>query len=341
MAVAQKSFERVQIGREANHGVKVPATRQLIGNGTLLEAYEYYHSAYPMGKRATPGGAGIITQRGTNFTQETELTSQDILWPLLTGIKGGVVPTAGTAPDTSQTWEFIPDLDTGDPEVDSATVEFSESDGVTNHVVNVATYVMTSEFSLGWQAGQIATLNWSGFGRARQDGPLTPALVPYTTRKPLLSTFTGFYADDTWADIGTNQLLAVVDAGELTVNTGLAPVYKMDQRPDLDFSLHRPGIVSGTLSLTLELAENATAEYEHWRNNDLRYFRIQTRGAEIAPSVYHQVTADLAVRLNAAPTFSENEGEIRMELNGELVYDFDSGNILRFEVINDVAAEDL
>lgn len=344
---ALTTFRRLQVGREATPGTLVPATRQIIGDGALNETAQKYFSPYPMGVRVDGGGAGTTLQRGTEFSVDTELTAEEILWPLLTGIEGGVTPTPGaTGDEAAQTWVFAPPPTAGSADIiDTMTMEYLQSDGVTNFLVNRAGNCFTSGFTLNWAASQIATMNWTGMGRAREASPVpTAAIVPYPSRQPLASNFTTVSLDPTWAGLGTTPIVGTVEGGQVAVTTGLAAKYKMDGRETLDFSHVFPGLVTGTVQLTMELESQAAAELQHWRDNDLRYLRILQVGSVIddtATSIRRSIRIDACIRLTDTPTFSDSDGEQVMQLNGALTFDTDPDQFLEITVINEITEASL
>ena len=132
MATAIRPLDKLQFGIEvvSTKGTLVAATRLIRANATLAEEMDFYRSDYPQGIRANVGGAGSIMRKGIALDVETDLTAEEILWPLMTGVLGSVSPTgAGNA----KTWTFTPELTTAVTTIQSATVEMLHSDGSTNH----------------------------------------------------------------------------------------------------------------------------------------------------------------------------------------------------------------
>lgn len=333
MATALRSFRKVQIGKESTKGTLVPATVVLVGEGRLAEQQEFYRSNYPRGQRATVGGAGTIVRKGSVLTWETELTAEDILWPLSTGIKGNVSPTNT---NSEYAWAFAPQITTGVPTLDAATVEFIEADGVTNHIASEAGYAMTRKFGVSFATGEIARLSWEMFARARQTSTPTNALTPYTSREPLASDLCKVYLDTSYAGIGGTQLTTIVRSGEFECVCGVEPDYTVDGRSDKDYSKHRVESLSATLNLVLEMDATGAARYADFRDNDVVFIRLKFEGSTVVANA-RSVTIDGAYRFVGEPGISEDGEQVLVTLNLEAVYDSTGTVILDFDVVNGLA----
>ncbi len=334
MATAIKPLRKIQLGMESTKGTLVAATRQIVGDGVLAEEQDFYRSSYPRGVRATVGGAGVITRKGTKISIATELTAEEILWPLLTGIKGNVTGTAGT---TDYTWTFTPELTTGIPNLKTATIEFAESDGTTNHIYGEAGHAMTESFKLSWAASDIVKLDWSMFARARQTGSPTGSLSPYSSREALVSSLSSHYLDTSWAGLGTTQLSGLIRGGEFECMTGLAPTYTLEGRSDLDFSDYAVGSVSTKLKLDVELDAGGAARYANYRANDVVYIRTKFTGSTIGGGV-KTVQIDGAYRFVSEPGRSEDGDQVLLSLDLEGVYDETGTKMVEFVVVNGLSA---
>lgn len=332
-AVAIKPFELVQAGREATKGTLVPATRKLVGNGLLKEVVERYFSEYPRGVRASVGDYGSVVMQGVEFEMETELTDNEVLWPLLLGIRGNVTP-AGAGAD--RTWTFTPQL-TAEPTIDTATLEFALSDGTTNHIYREAGYCMCSGFEMEWAFNQVAKLRWRGFGRARQTGSPTAALTPYSTREPLVSALTTVYIDATGAGIGGTAVAAIVRSAKHTCETGFTPDWTLDGRADKDMVSHKWGSLKGGLQLVLELNATAATEYANWRAGTKRFIRVKNTGSTIGAG-NRTVQVDGCYRLRSEPSVSYDGEYAVLTFDFEAVYDSTWTKILEYLAINEITA---
>lgn len=340
MATALQVFDKLQVGIEAvgAKGTLVAATRQLIGNHGWSEEQDFYRSPYPAGYRATPGGAGVIMRKGVSLDIETELSAEDALWPLMTGVLGSVSPS--TSDTTAKTWVFSPELTTAAVTIQSLTAEFIHGDGTTNHYYGESGYMLTQEFSYEWAYNQVAKMKAKLFGRARQTDTPTPALVPYPTREALVSNALIVSLDTTWAGLGGSALTGIVRSANFVCQTGYAPDYTLAGRSDVDHTGHKVGMIGGTLSLVMEFdANGAAAALTNWRANNIVFIRLKNTGSLAgAATVYRTVQVDGAYRFVSTPTFSADGEQVLVTVSLEAVRDTTANKILEFTAINKLAA---
>jgi hypothetical protein len=330
--VALGTFDQIQIGMESAKGTLVAATRRLIGKGGIKEIQERYYPSYPRGVNTTVGGDGEILMKGTGFTIEQDFTPHDILWPLLTGLKGAVTGVGAV----EKVWDFTAPSLTTVPALDSATIECNYNDGATNHLYMEAGYCMAKSMKIDWATNQVAKLSHEWFGRARQTGTPTAALVPYANRKILVSPAAKFYADTTYAGLGGTQLTGIVRSGSLTTNFFPDADFTLDGRADRDFVTHKMMPLTQTLDLVLEMDSVGAAEYSNWRGATRRFIRIDTDGPTIGGSVY-RVRAEGSYRILAVETPEDGNTKL-VGLKCEAVYDETAAKALGFQITNDLAA---
>lgn len=335
MATAIHPFNKLQLGIESAKGTLVAATRVIQCDGAHREQAERYRSARPQGVRATAGGAGSTLMHATDLLVETEATAEEILWPLLTGVKGAVTPTgAGNA----KTWVFTPEVTTAIPTLDSATAEYAMADGVTNHYYRESGYAMTRSFKLGWAFNQIATLGWSMFARRAQTGTPTGSLVVYSSREPLVSNLLALYLDTSWAGLGGTQVVTIVRSAEFECITGIEADHTLDARSDLDLTIHKASSIGAKLAVVLEFNATAATLFANYRANDVVYIRLKNTGSAIAGGGNKTIQIDGAYRFVEDPTFAADGDQMLMSASLEAVYDATGTKILEFTAINALAA---
>jgi hypothetical protein len=332
-----RQFNRLQVGRETTKGTLVAATRQLIGDHDMVEVMEFYRSNYPAGIVAPVGGAGVVVSRGTTISTESELSAEEVLWPLLTGVKGQVAPVAT---GSEQLWTFTPEHLTGVKTLDTATLEMVRSDGVTNHYYGEAGYGMARSFGFDWTFNEVAKMKWELFGRARQTGTPTAALTPYTSREALVSNLCAIYLDTSWATLGTTLQQCVIRSVSYEYMTGLEPDYTMDGRTDADFCDHMVKEPGSKLTLELEFDSYGSTLFGKYRANELCYIRLKNTGSTITTNP-KMVQVDGAYRFDAPPSFSETDDQVLMTATLEGVYDATGLKWAEFQVRNTLAAAGL
>lgn len=335
MATSLRAFNKLQIGIESTKGTLVAATRVIRGDHGFDENVETYRPDYPEAVRANVGGAGVIVAKGVDVHVETDLTAEEILWPLLTGVKGAVSP-AGAGAD--KTWTFTPELTTAVQTVDAATVEMLQGDGTTNHFAGEAGYALTRGFKIDWGLKAPAKLSWDMFARARQTTTPTSSLVVYTTREILVSPLLSVYADTSWAGLGGTQINGIVRKATIEVMTGLEPDHDIGSaRADLDYYQHKVGDIAAKLSITMAFDSVGATRFASYRANDLVYIRLKNTGNTIGSGV-KTVQIDGAYRFTATPKFSADGKQVLCAFELESVYDATGTKTLEFVAINGLAA---
>lgn len=333
MATALRPFKLLQAGIETTKGTLVAATRQLPGDHGFTEEQDFYRSPFPAGVRSNVGGAGVIIRKGYAIDYSSDLTAEDILWMLETGVKGGISPS--TVDINAKLWTYTPELTTGVPTIKTATFEMIHADGVTNHYAGEVGYGMCESFKIDWAFNQEAKFSAKFFARARQTTTPTGALTPYASREPLVSNLVFVYLDTTWAGLGGTQLQTIIRSGSIEIMTGYAPNYTLDGRSDKDFVNHKVGIITGKLSLVMELDATAASRIANYRANDVVYIRVRNEGSLIGSvSAKKFVQIDGAYRFVSAPAFSEDGQQILVSLDLESVYDSTGTKTLEFSAQN-------
>jgi hypothetical protein len=339
MVTALTQFERLQLGIEVvtTKGTAVPATRQIVGNHAFSEEQDFYRSPYPAGFLANVGGAGTIMRKGVAVDIDTELSAEDVLWPLMTGVLGSVTPS--TVDTSGKSWLFTPQLTTGVKTIQSATAEFIRGDGTTNHYYGESSYLMTESFKFDWNFNQIAKMGARMFGRARQTDTPTSSLVPYATREALASNTLTIYWDTTYAGLGGTPVTGIVRSCSFDCKTGYEPDYTIEGRTDVDMTVHKVGPITANLSMVLEFDATAAAKFVLYRSNSLVYIRLKNTGSLCgAVSAVRTVQVDGAYRFTASPTFTQDGSQVLMNATLESVYDTTGTKTLEFTAINALAA---
>ena len=270
----------VQIGKETTRGTGVAATRRLVGQSFTwrrmqeLEAFEGEN----IGLLARTARAPLVVAEGLEFEAEMRLGFEQILWPLLSGVKGAVTPTTpGTG--EARLWTFTPPV-SADPLPDSYTAELEES-SFTDVAEMESTYVLTDRLEARSEGG-VPVLRTSHFGRKVSDSTKT-ASIALPTLTHASSARWAVYFDATWAGLGTTQITAQIRNLTYILATGIRPARYLDNRSDLDFSQYEFG--TRQADLTFEVVHDPAAaklvqtEEPLKTAGTLRFVRAQLNGA--------------------------------------------------------------
>jgi len=256
MAGAVKVLSKMQIGKETTKGTLVAATRRLVGDGRFSRVQELHpFDDLDVGLYARTAQIPILTRQGAMFEFRTPVDFTQLLWPLLSGMKGGVT---GVGAGADKTWTFTPATATG-AVFDSYTLEFVESDG-TNDAEMESGYLFCTEIEISGTTDGVGELRAQFAGRKATDSTLTGALtVPALTYAANLrwqgfvdSTF-ALMAGATPTAFATGQLYGF----RWTWRDFIFPQYYLDGRVDLDFGAHESR--RRTTELELDLVSDAAA----------------------------------------------------------------------------------
>ena len=340
MAQAIKAARETAIGVEVTKGTKVAATRRLIVEGGINREVQFEEFAgNDYGVLARTARAPVPTRHvfGAAFT--SQLDFQQILCPLLSGMKGGVT---GIGTDADKTWTFSPSP-TADPAINSYTVEAIESDGTNSYAIE-AGYCVTTELGIRSTPDGLSELDWTMVGQKAIEATKTTGIAI-----PALEYAAGlawsFDMNDTWATLGDTQVSGHVYGFDWRFSDFIAPAYYLDGRATLDFSRHeyKPRMVDLTLDLVLD-AKDATftrLEIADKLASTLRFARLTLTGATLATAAPYKIVLDGAY-YHAADSLQEihggdRDGQTTMRMHLMSAYDKTAAKDVEVVVVNDVA----
>lgn len=330
MANAVYSLREVSLGFESELGTAVATTALFTGEATIEPIIERELEDYPAGVPWDVIGSDITVWKACRVQFETSLDFEQVLYPLLTGIKL-VAPT--TDSNEPQTWAIVDDG--GSLDVASLTLEAQYTDGSSNHhQVKVAGLVTTQiEFVLA--ARRRALLRWTMIGQpvATSFSP-TGGLSPLT-RQPLASQLMGVAINNSWAEIGDTQKLGLVRAGTLRIDTRIADLDPtLDGQANLSSLALMPRKFGGQWGATMSLNAAATTERDAGFADvpTGRFVRLfEDNGAAAAAN--RQLLLDFAGVYSQVPTF-DRDGELELMTANLSLRGDSSGNIFSATVIN-------
>ena len=326
MAVAAYPLRKVQVGFESAPGTLVAATQQLVGTFVLTEEIDRHFEENPRGVFVPVTAGGIDIRKGAILTGEQELTYEEILYPLQSGLLLDAVPT-GIGP---YVWQFLPDWATVNA-LKALTVEYVIDDGSTQHYEREFGFGICRSFGFDFAFGEIARMRTEYFGRATQSSTFTTSLTPLTGRSPVASNLLKVYVDDTWGGLGGTQVSTLVRSATLDIVTGRDPDYTLDGRSDLDMVGIRTGRATGTLSLVMEHTADAATEIGKWRAGSQRYIQlIVTDGTKI-------IQIDFSGVYTSPPVFSQEDDIEIVTMELALEYDTTASEALDITVTNQIA----
>jgi hypothetical protein len=206
MAQAPYFLRKLQLGRESTAGTAVAATYKLVGEGKMTPMIEREFEAFPRGIRAPVTDGGFAISRSTEVEFESNLTYEEVLPFLDSGLV--LVTTTGAGPYTHT---FDPTL-TAAQNIKTYTAEMRITDGSVHHYEREAAYMFTQEMEIELKANEPAVIKVKMAGRAEQTSTVTADLPIITGRTVIPSNLFKVFIDDTGAGIGGTQKSGLIRA---------------------------------------------------------------------------------------------------------------------------------
>lgn len=326
MATGLIPLRLLQIGFEATVlSGAVAATKKAIGRAGVTPEIDWDEEAFPRGVRV-PTDEITAVRKGSTIVVEADLDTEQILWPLSSGMQEGAITGAGP-------YVYTHSLVVA-PTLRSLTTEFVVDDAATKHYQREFTACLTREFTISAERNQMAKLGWTMFGRAEQTSAVTAALSAVTRTRIPSNLFT-LAIDSSWAGLGGTPIASTMLGFTLTVPTGIAPDYTLDGRTDLDFVLQAFQMAMPTLALRMRHNALAAIEVGNWRTGTRRYIRLKATNSG-AGAAARTLQIDASARLMSW-SFADDEGLEVVESTWKIVYDTTSTQGMQVVVTNGLA----
>jgi len=285
VASSLKILETIQVGKETVKGTGVAATRRVIGDGRyqrIQDVYEFLDQN--SGVFARVPRQGVVTRHASQIEVRGPLDFQQILLPLLSGMKGGVT---GTGAGADKLWTFDPSTATP-PALDAYTVEYTERSPNDNAEMEF-TYGITEELEITSSTDAMSEMRFRMFGRASADSTMTAALTVPTLELAAPVRW-GCFVDATFAGIGVTQILAQVYGFRWTYKNAVHPGFYLDNRTTLDFGTEEYGRPECELELDV-VHDPATAALVQTQEafktaQTLQFIEMRLTGAVLGSTFY-------------------------------------------------------
>lgn len=281
MASGVRAATLLQIGKETTRGTAVAATRKVIATSVTyrrLQEMEQFEGENT-GLLARTVRAPLVVREGTEFEVSMRLGFEQILWPLLSGLRGAVAPTnPGTG--EAKLWTFTPAV-SADPAPDAYTAEFVES-SFTDEAEMEAPYTVCTEIEVrGENSAGVPGMRASFVARKTQDSTKTGSIALPTLFHASNARW-AVYFDPSWATLGATLVSGQVRNLVYRLTTGIRGSHFLDNRADLDFSFYEFGVRQA--DLTFEVTHDpAAAKFVQVEEalktaGTLRFVRCQLNG---------------------------------------------------------------
>ena len=286
----------------------------------------------------------VLVRNGTEFEIQNDLDFNQVLFALLSGLKGAVTPTTPGSGE-GRLWTFTP-AGTADPAPTTYTLEFVERSPADDAEME-AGYAFTTEIEITAGDNGLPQITQRMIGRKTADSTKTGALslpaVAYAANARWAA-----YFDTSWAGLGGTIISAQIYGLTWRLTGWLRPGYYHDNRADLDFSQYEIGKMMAELTMDV-VHDPASAKLVQTEEalksaGTKRFVRAQLNGAAFdAPDT----ALSRFVRLDGcythmADSMEERGGDrdgntiTRIHLGAQ--YDTTSTNTISVEVQNNLTA---
>lgn len=285
-------FTYQQYGKEATKGTAVPATRIRVGQAPRIltdSKVEFINEQF--NTRMASRRAHVYERLYTNTISIANAGFQQMVLPLMTGLKGGITGSEVTPSQSDFLWTFTPSLTaTNAPE--AFTLQLGDDEQFWR-----VPYCMTDRISLKGSVAQDGgsapiSLEQSFFGRYIEETTVT-AGQSLELSTPMNAKLAQIYIDTTWAGVGgTEYTDALTDFG-VEIMTGIHPVFRGSATNY--FNAHREGLLDFTATFTVDTALRDEL-FSSQQAGDLQIVRLIVTGPVIGTGTPHKLTLDMGGR---------------------------------------------
>jgi hypothetical protein len=329
--MAVKKLRKIQMGLESVKGTSLAATTIWRGEGVLEDQLEVVFPEEDIG--VLPGvDRSYIPKLAAGITiEDTPLTFEQC--PILLGCGVDDIDS-GAADGTGSGYVYtFTGPTTSDPGFNTYTIE-----GGDDQQAEEMEYSFATEITLKGAAGEAWMMGGALVGRQVSLSTFTGALSVAAVEEALFSK-TKLYIDAGGGTIGTTQKSNTLLDAEVTITTGLQPVFTGDG--ELYFSFAKRVMPEFVLTITFEHDASSVAEKAAWRAQTTRLVRMECLGSALGTpdtETNKRLTIDVAGRWESFEALDEADGNdiVRGTLRGR----YSSADTLYFQIVlvNEIAA---
>lgn len=322
-----RKLRKIQFGLEVAtaRGGAVVATKLWRGSGVIDDQREIVFPEEDIGLLSGADRTYIPKLAAQIALDDTPLTFEQLPLLLCIGIDDVISGAAdGTGTDFIHT--FVAPT-TVDPGFKTFTVE-----GGDDQQAEEMEYAIATEITLKGAVGESWMMAGTILGRQVTDADFTASVAVPAVEEALFSK-TKLYIDDGGGTIGTTLISNALLDAEISITTGLMPVFTADG--ELYFSFVKRVAPEITLALTFEHTSDAVLEKADWRAQTTRLVRLVCLGSAFATPgtahTYHTLQIDGAGRWETFDALDEVEGND--VIRASLRYRYSSTDALFFEIV--------
>ena len=321
--------QRVQIGAESNTALGTP-----VACGKLLECFDWVFGINGDIVTYAPTGHKYYTiseenTEWTDFTVGGVMDYNGVCYPL-SGVMGAVSPVAHLASITAKDWIWTPPIYGS---VVPQTYTTQQGDSVRAHET---AYDLFTDFGYTLTRKDIKLNGVKGIAQAISDGIVLTANPVAVPLSPMVAKQFNVYLDSTSAELGTTQLLKVLQIDYAF--TGVYGPFWPINRSNVSFTAHVDLMPKSSVKIKMEADSVGMGLLADLQQGTTQYLRVQAVGAQIASDGPGAINAtfqhDMAIKIGKPSTFSDDSGIFAIEWDCAIVEDATWGNAQTITVTN-------
>jgi hypothetical protein len=318
-----------QIGKETARGTAVAATNRLMLDSLSVDPGATTHKPTPAVGTLVRSGPTSITRKFAQMKAAGPLSFEQILYYLEMGVMGGVVGV-GTAPTV---WTFNP-TELVDPAPTTFTIERRLKDMLATPGYDdiEMEYCFARKLTFKGAEGEEAVweIDADIVGRQVSASTLTGSIAVPSVEEILVQN-TSLWINDTWAALGTTQVVGQIIDFTLNFDTGLFARFTPDG--NLYFSKYSfagsPGIAKGaSLDITMWVDTQMALERTAAKAAATRFVRLKATGSSA-----REVDIDMAVQHENGDIAEVGTKEGQHIVNLKLVPLYDATGAAHFKAV--------
>jgi len=329
-------FYKVQSYKEVTRGTAAAATAKLmayhlrpkVGDRSIVQPVEDRGSKFGAFR-----GFSVRKQAdmGNLETGDSGLTFEDVLYPLLMAVKGGVTPTTPdpTNAASGRLWTFTPTSGSAD-NPDTFTIEWGDDVQAWE-----SEYCFGTGLTISGRVNEAWALSMPMVGRQHTAGEFTGALSDRTVES-VITNLSKLYMDDSGGTIGTTQISSAFVGFEWNLGDHFYPVFTGDG--NYYFTTHAEKKVFPKLNLDIIVDSTTKALITtKYTTPTVQLVRVDGLGTLIGGTIYNRVQIDGAYRIMDISSLEEEDGLSRVRMSLAAEYDSTYAKMYEISAQNTIA----
>lgn len=286
--MGEKTFIKIQYGRESTKGTAVAATARFPGTIQVPPDRKPVFPEAALGLRVRSARSAIrqILVDGATLTMQ-EAVFQKLPWLFGLGLKGiTTVASPVTVGQSDYLWDFTHSL-TAANAPDSATIEFGDD----TQAYEIE-YCMARRYKIDIKVGEDASvaIETEIFGRQITPTTFTNSIAN-ATLTDIIANLSRIWIDSAWASLGTTEKTGLMRECSIEILTGVHP--KFNAQNTKTFSSYGESFLDCRATFTFEGNSDADAQFDLFQAGTPAAIRVGCFGPTIGTGTPHSLVVDM------------------------------------------------